>query len=202
MFGFLGLLSKTLCRGSQCRIRTLRWGPGLPKDVCRPFGPQFGPKIRGPRAPPLDPLQRIYFLFYCYGLLHDHELQLTSFSCYFHFTYLFDVTSFIKWMILITSSHEWKAVFHHISVVPAALSKTGGLFWVLVLRSPCGWNWRNQWPAGTWLLLGKIQWNSFETSGFFLLRFGNLVSLFKKPLLERLSITFTSNGKREFVPCA
>ena len=156
MFGFLGLLSKTLCRGSQCRIRTLRWGPGLPKDFCRPFGPQFGPKIRGPRAPPLDPLQRIYFLFYCYGLLYDHELQLTSFSCYFHFTYLFDVTSFIKWMILITSSHEWKAVFHHISVVPAALSKTGGLFWVLVLRSPCGWNWRNQWPAGTWLLLGKI----------------------------------------------
>ena len=35
---------------------------------------------------------------------------------------------------------------------------------------------------------------------FFLLRFGNLVSLFKKPLLERLSITLTSNGKRKFVP--
>ena len=135
-------------------------------------------------------------------LLRITSWQLTSFSCYFHFTYLFAVTSFIKWMILITSSHEWKAVFHYISVVPAALSKTGGLFWVLVLRSPCGWNWRNQWPAGTWLLLGKIQWNSFERSVFFLLRFGNLVSLFKKPLLERLSITFTSNGKREFVPCA
>ena len=35
---------------------------------------------------------------------------------------------------------------------------------------------------------------------FFLLRFGNLVSLFKKPLLERLSIALTSNGTREFVP--
>ena len=33
--------------------------PSLPKKFCRPFGPQFGLKIRGegrgPRAPPLDP---------------------------------------------------------------------------------------------------------------------------------------------------
>ena len=82
--------------------------------------------------------------------------------------------------------------------MPAALRKTIRVFWVLVLRSPCGWNWRNQWPAGTWLLLGKIQWNSSESS-VSLLRFGNLVSLLK-PSSERLSIAFTSNGKRKFVP--
>ena len=42
-------------------------------------------------------------------------------------------------------------------------------------------------------------WVRFKRS-VSLLRFSNLVSLFKKPLLERLSIALTSNGKREFVP--
>ena len=37
-------------------IRGRGWGgDGLPKNVFRPFGPQFGPKISGGRAPSLDP---------------------------------------------------------------------------------------------------------------------------------------------------
>ena len=54
----------------QCRIHTplpvpnpdieIREGPGLSQKCFRPFGPQFGPKIRGggeaaTPAPPLDP---------------------------------------------------------------------------------------------------------------------------------------------------
>ena len=45
-------------------------GPGRPKNFFRPFGPQFGPKLRGggqpPRAQPLDPPLKLGSFVYSY----------------------------------------------------------------------------------------------------------------------------------------